>query len=105
MFELEDLTFSLTLGIGVSVVNEAVATPECCIDRARTALLNLYAEGDSTNFANGAKLSETGIGPTLAEDDVEGHARLLLDEKQFELLYQPVIPLHGSQEEFYEVLM
>lgn len=105
MFELEDLTFSLTLGIGVSVVNEAVATPECCIDRARTALLDLYAEGNSTDFANGAKLSETGIGPTLAEDDVEGHARLLLDEKQFELLYQPVIPLHGSQEEFYEVLM
>jgi diguanylate cyclase (GGDEF)-like protein/PAS domain S-box-containing protein len=105
MFELEDLTFSLTLGIGVSVVNEAVATPECCIDRARTALLDLYAEGNSTDFANGAKLSETGIGPTLAEDDVEGHAQLLLDEKQFELLYQPVIPLHGSQEEFYEVLM
>ena len=105
MLELEDLTFSLTLGIGVSVVNEAVATPECCIDRARTALLDLYAEGNSTDFANGAKLSETGIGPTLAEDDVEGHARVLLDEKQFELLYQPVIPLHGSQEEFYEVLM
>ena len=105
MFELEDQTFTLTLGIGVSVVNEAVATPECCIDRARTALLDLYAESESNDFANGAKLSETGIGPTLAEDDVEGHARLLLDEKQFELLYQPVIPLHGSQEEFYEVLM
>lgn len=105
MFELEDQTFSLTLGIGVSVINEAVATPECCIDRAQTALLDLYDEGNSTDFANGAKLSETGIGPALAEDDVEGHAKILLEEKQFELLYQPLIPLHGAQEEFYEVLI
>ena len=105
IFQLEEQTFSLTLGIGVSVVNEAVATPECCIDRAQNALLDLYAEGNNTDFANGAKLSETGIGPSLTEDDVEGHARLLLDEKKFELLYQPLIPLHGTPEEFYEVLM
>lgn len=105
IFQLGEQTFSLTLGIGVSVINEAVATPECCIDRAQNALKDLYTEGGSPDFANNAKLSETGIGPSLTEDDVEGHARILLDKKQFELLYQPLIPLHGAQEEFYEVLI
>jgi diguanylate cyclase (GGDEF)-like protein/PAS domain S-box-containing protein len=105
IFQLGEQTFTLTLGIGVSVINEAAVTPECCIDRAENALKDLYAENNSTDFANGAKLSETGIGPALTEDDVEGRARLLLDEKQFDLLFQPLIPLHGTPEEFYEVLM
>lgn len=105
IFQLGEQTFSLTLGIGVSVINEAVATPECCIDRAQAALTDLYDENETLDYANGAKLSEKGIGLEIKNDDVEEYAKILLEKKQFELLYQPLIPLHGVQEEFYEVLL
>ncbi|TNE81920.1 MAG: diguanylate cyclase, partial [Gammaproteobacteria bacterium] len=42
IFELEDHTYTLTLGIGASVISETVATAEGCIDRALSALNELY---------------------------------------------------------------
>ena len=104
IFELEDRTFTLTLGIGASVISETVATAEGCIDRALSALNELYEANDG-KFANGAKLYETEIGHEFCEEDLDDVARTMLEEKQFELFYQPVIPLQGQDAEFYEVLL
>ncbi|MEH6468581.1 MAG: EAL domain-containing protein [Porticoccus sp.] len=105
VFGLDDQTLSLTLGIGATVISEAVTTAESCIEHALSALTELHAEKNSPDFANAAKLYESGIGPEFTEEDVEGIAKNMLKEKQFELLYQPIIPLHGERQECYEVLM
>lgn len=105
IFELNNQTISLTLGIGATVISETVSTAECCIEHALNAITELHTERDSTDYANGAKLYESSIGPEYTEEDVEDTAKAMLAEKQFELLYQPVIPLHGEPQEFYEVLM
>lgn len=105
IFELNNQTISLTLGIGATVINETVSTAECCIEHALNAITELHMEHDSTDYANGAKLYESSVGPEFTEEDVEDIAKTMLAEKQFELLYQPVIPLHGEPQEFYEVLM
>ncbi|WP_461482173.1 EAL domain-containing protein [Porticoccus sp.] len=104
IFEPDDRTYTLTLGIGASVVSETVATAEGCIDRALAALNELYEANDGA-FANGAKLYESELGHEFCEEDLEDSARAMLEGKQFELFYQPVIPLQGTQEEFYEVLL
>lgn len=104
IFELEDRTFTLTIGIGATVISETVATAEGCIDRALSALNELY-EDNNGNFANGAKLFESAIGHEFCEEDLEDTARAMLESRQFELFYQPVIPLQGQKEEFYEVLL
>ena len=105
MFELGDQTLAPTLGIGATVISETVATAENCIDHALNAITELHQENSSPDYANGAKLYESSIGPEYTEDDVEGAARIMLEERQFELLYQPIIPLHGDLQECYEVLM
>ncbi|MEZ5529647.1 MAG: EAL domain-containing protein [Porticoccaceae bacterium] len=104
IFELEGRTFTLTIGIGATVISETVATAEGCIDRALSALNELY-EDNNGNFANGVKLYESAIGHEFCEEDLEDTARAMLEGKQFELFYQPVIPLQGQKEEFYEVLL
>lgn len=105
MFQVDNETFSLTLGIGVSVINATVPTAESCIERAQKVLKALYQEKNSTDHADGAKLAESGIGPEFAENNAEQAGRMLLNEKQFELYYQPIIPLHGEPAEYYEVLL
>ncbi|MBQ0712061.1 MAG: EAL domain-containing protein [Porticoccus sp.] len=105
VFELDKQTLSLTLGIGATVISETVTTAESCIEHALSAITELHGEKSSPDFANAAKLYESGIGPEFTEDDVESIARTMLAEKQFELLYQPIIPLHGDPQEYYEVLM
>jgi len=104
IFELEDRTYTLTMGIGATVISETVTTAEGCIDRALSALNELYQANDG-RFANGAKLYESEIGHEFCEEDVTESARAMLEGKQFELFYQPVIPLQGTKEEFYEVLL
>ncbi|WP_461516705.1 GGDEF/EAL domain-containing response regulator [Porticoccus sp.] len=104
IFELEDRTYTLTLGIGATVISETVTTAEGCIDRALSALNELYQANDA-RFANGAKLYESEIGHEFCEEDLTDSARAMLEGKQFELFYQPVIPLQGTKEEFYEVLL
>lgn len=105
VFELDKQTHSLTLGIGATVISETVTTAESCIEHALGAITELHGEKSSPDFANAAKLYESGIGPEFTEDDVESIARTILAEKQFELLYQPIIPLHGDAQESYEVLI
>jgi multidomain signaling protein FimX len=105
MLELDDQALPLTLGIGATVISETVTTAENCIEHALSVVAELHSEKDSADYANAAKLYESGIGPEFTEEDVEDIARTMLEEKQFELLYQPIIPLHGDPQEFYEVLM
>ncbi len=105
VFEFDDQTLSLTLGIGATVISETVTTAENCIEHALSVLTELHSEQNSADYANAARLYESGIGPEFTEEDVEDIARTMLEEKQFELLYQPIIPLHGDPQEFYEVLM
>ena len=105
VFEFDDQTLLLTLGIGATVISETVTTAENCIEHALSVVTELHSEKNSADYANAAKLYESGIGPEFTEEDVEGIARTMLEEKQFELLYQPIIPLHGDPQECYEVLV
>jgi EAL domain-containing protein (putative c-di-GMP-specific phosphodiesterase class I)/GGDEF domain-containing protein/DNA-binding NarL/FixJ family response regulator len=105
VFEIDKQTLSLTLSIGATVISETLTTAESCIEHALTAITELHGGKSSPDFANAAKLYESGVGPEFIEDDVEGVARIMLEEKQFELLYQPIIPLHGAPQECYEILM
>ncbi|MEH6617632.1 MAG: diguanylate cyclase, partial [Porticoccus sp.] len=105
VFDLDGRTLSITLGIGATVISETVTTAESCVEHALNAITELHTEKNSPDFANAAKLYESCIGPEFTEEDVEGIAKNMLKEKQFELLYQPIIPLHGERQEYYEVLM
>jgi multidomain signaling protein FimX len=105
VFEFDAQTRSLTLGIGATVISETVTTAENCIEHALSVVTELHSEKNSADYANAAKLYESGIGPEFTEEDVEGLAKTMLEEKQFELLYQPIIALHGDPQELYEVLI
>lgn len=104
IFQLNDVTRTVTMGIGASVISETVTTAEGCIDRALSALNDLYNDNNG-NFANGARLYESEVGHEFCEEDLDEVARTMLESKQFELFYQPIIPLQSQDDEFYEVLL
>jgi len=105
IFEVGQNTFSLSLSIGMCVVSETLSTAEGAIKRCLAATAKLT----STENTSGERIKLHEVeysphAPTVGED-VEEAGRGLLQNDLFELLYQPVLSLHGHNEHFYEVLI
>ncbi|UTW45002.1 EAL domain-containing protein [bacterium SCSIO 12696] len=100
-------TFAATLSIGITVISETVTTVESAIGRCADAIGKLRDEQGSANMGNGARLYELEFSPSIEEigANTETMGRRLLGNEQYELLFQPIINLHGAGEPFYEVLI
>ncbi len=108
VFELDDLTMTCTLSIGLSVISEATSTADGCIERSLKAIHELRENGKHPDVGDGARLFEASIDPSapdLGGDDIERMGRQMLDRHQLDIAFQPIVPLHGEYAELYEVLM
>ncbi|WIO74727.1 EAL domain-containing protein [Porticoccaceae bacterium LTM1] len=107
IINVESQTFAVTLSIGLSVISEAVTTFEVAIERCMQAMEKLHKESDTSGVGNGAKLYEMEFtrNANQIDNNVESLGRKLLGNDQLELLYQPIISLHGDNLPIYEVLI
>jgi diguanylate cyclase (GGDEF)-like protein/PAS domain S-box-containing protein len=99
--EVNSKTLQLSATIGISVLNDNSSSAEQVIEQAMTA-----ADQVHENDATCALLYEP---PVSAEEkqerDTLKDVQHALDNDQFRLLFQPIISLRGSDEEYYEVLL
>lgn len=104
IIEIGDQTFAVTLSIGLSVISDAISTVESILDRCQQAIDSVHAKDGA---GNGAKLYELEFSPSIKEIDtnIEAMGRKLLGNNQFEILYQPIIGLHGESKPTYEALI
>ena len=100
-------TFAATLSIGLTVISEAVTSVESAIGRCGEAIEKLRNEQPDSHIGNGARLYELEFSPSIDEigANTEIMGRRLLGNEQFELLFQPIISLHGQTLPLYEVLI
>jgi len=99
--EVDSKTLQLTCSIGVSIINETSTSAGTVIEQARAAM-----EKVSAAQGNNASLFEPET-PAAATTtgDIAAEIQHALDNDRFRLLFQPIISLRGSEEEYYEVYL
>ena len=98
IIEVDGKTIQVTVSIGISVINESISKSSTVIEHAVQAI----ADG----HGNSCKLFEPEANTTDSENfDLAQAIRTALDEDRFRLLFQPIVSLHGSEEEHYEVFV
>ncbi|MDQ2076472.1 EAL domain-containing protein [Marinimicrobium sp. ABcell2] len=100
--DVDGKTLQITASIGLSLINDTTTSAEAAIDQAVNAMEKARAE----HGGNAARLYE----PEMTEDekqerDIASEVQHALDSDRFRLLFQPIISLRGSEEEYYEVLL
>lgn len=103
IIEIEGRTLQTTLSIGVSLINENTSNTEEVMEQGLRAVTSLREE-NKDGAGNGFKLYEPEA-PADGKQDMEAALRAALEKDQFKLLFQPIISLRGSEEEYYEVLL
>ena len=100
IIDIEGKTLQLSCSIGISIINETSTNAGTVIEQARTAMEKVRAtEG------NNASLFEPDVPAVVTERDIASEIQYALDNDRFRLLFQPIISLRGSEEEYYEVYL
>ncbi|MCV6621413.1 MAG: EAL domain-containing protein [Cellvibrionaceae bacterium] len=101
IIEANQKTVQISSSIGIAVINENSTDSDTVIDQAAEAISKIRS--DAENNSNTIKVFEPeriGSNKTNADD-----IQKAITQGRFRLLFQPVISLRGSGEEFYEVLL
>lgn len=107
IFDTGNGTFSCTLSIGISTVNEASTSADGCLENCLAAIAKLH-EGATDKPGNDAGFFEPVYqvsSPDISATELVNIGRQLISRDMIDLLFQPIISLRGATDEFYEVRM
>lgn len=99
--DIDGKTLQVTASVGISLLNENSTSAGTVLEQALNAMEKVRLEG-----GNKALLFE----PELSHDhddekSIAAAIQHALDNERFRLLFQPIISLRGSEEEYYEVYL
>ena len=101
IIDIDGKTLQLTCSVGVSIINETTTSAAVVIDQARATMEKVRADK-----GNSAKLYEPEVKVAeVTSVDIAKQVQQALDNDKFKLLFQPIISLRGSEEEYYEVYL
>jgi multidomain signaling protein FimX len=100
IIDIDSKTLQITSSIGISLINETSTNTSASIEQARSAMEKVH-----NNNGNGASLYEPEAAPKNSKQDITQAIQQALDADKFKLLFQPIISLRGSDEEYYEVYL
>lgn len=100
IIEIDHKTLQITCSIGISLINETTTSTNTVLEQARLAMEKV--RGDNGNCA---LLFEPETPKTEIKIDIAAAIQQALAADRFRLLFQPIISLRGSDEEYYEVYL
>lgn len=100
IIDIDHKTLQITCSIGISLINETTTNTNTVIEQARTAMEKVNAED-----GNSALLFEPETPKLDIKINVTAAIQQALAGDRFRLLFQPIISLRGSDEEYYEVYL
>ncbi len=100
IIEIDHKTLQITCSIGISLINETTTSTNTVIEQARTAMEKIHSKD-----GNSALLFEPDTPKADIKIDIAGTIQHALTNDRFRLLFQPIISLRGSDEEYYEVYL
>lgn len=100
--DVDGKTLQLTASVGISLINDTTSSAESAIEQAVSAMEKIRAE----QGGNSARLYEPAMSDAeKKERDIMTEVQQALDNDRLRLLFQPIINLRGSDDEYYEVLL
>ncbi len=100
IIDIDRKTLQITCSIGISLVNETTTSTHTVIEQARSAMDKIQAKD-----GNNAMLFEPDTPKHEIKIDIATAVQQALANDRFRLLFQPIISLRGSDEEYYEVYL
>ncbi|MCK9468564.1 MAG: EAL domain-containing protein [Porticoccaceae bacterium] len=103
MFDTGNGVFSCTLSIGISTISEVSTSADDCLAHCLKAIADIPTNTD--NAANFYEPVFEMAAPDISASELITIGHQLISRNLIHLLYQPLIPLHGNSQPFYEVRM
>jgi multidomain signaling protein FimX len=100
IIDIDHKTLQITCSIGISLINENTTSTNTVLDQARAAMTGVYDKD-----GNSAMLFEPDTPKLDIKIDIASAIQQALTNDRFRLLFQPIISLRGSDEEYYEVYL
>ena len=100
IIDIDNKTLQITCSIGLSLINENSTNANTVLEQARTGMERVRAEQ-----GNDAALFEPEVSKKVLKVDTVAAVQQALDNNRFHLLFQPIISLRGSDEEYYEIYL
>lgn len=104
MSEVSGKSYQSTISIGLTMIAENTSTVEEAISRAHQAS-DTSEEGNAWAFYEPAKITVGEEGKSVSADALKDLLTHALTENAFKLKFQPIVSLHGEDEEQFEVLL
>jgi diguanylate cyclase (GGDEF)-like protein/PAS domain S-box-containing protein len=102
-FDASGKSYKLTVSIGLSLITENAPSTDEVISRGERAAVSIKG-GNGVKFHQAEKAKAAKAGPSSANDRIKNLFRSALAKNELKLRYQPIISLHGDDEEQFEVL-
>lgn len=99
--DVEGKTLQLTASVGISLVNENSTSAGTVLEQALDAMEKARAAGGSRALLFEPEITQD----ETNEKNIVAAIQHSLDNDRFRLLFQPIISLRGSEEEYYEVYL
>ncbi|MFT4631851.1 MAG: diguanylate cyclase (GGDEF)-like protein/PAS domain S-box-containing protein [Candidatus Pseudothioglobus sp.] len=102
--EIAGKSFQLTISTGLSLISENTPTGEEIISRAHKACAAI-GNGNGVNFFQAEQVKVGDAGKALTSEHIKQLVRDAIAGNAFRLMFQPIISLHGDDDEQFEVLL
>jgi diguanylate cyclase (GGDEF)-like protein/PAS domain S-box-containing protein len=102
--EVSGKTYQATVSIGMAFVSESAPSAQEVVSRAHEAATDIE-EGNGVNFYQSEQVQTGEDDQGMSSDILVEMLRTGLEDNTLKLLFQPVISLHGDDDEQFEVLL
>jgi diguanylate cyclase (GGDEF)-like protein len=102
--EISGKSYQQTISIGLSLISENAPSAEEIVSRAHRAQTGV-TEGNGVNFYQAAQVQVGEDGQSLTSENIKHMVRTAIENNSFRLVFQPIISLHGDDDEQFEVLL
>lgn len=97
-------SYQSTTSIGLALVSENSSSAEDVISRAHQACASIE-NGNGVNFYQTAQVKVGEGGKSLTSENIKNMVKTAIENNAFKLMFQPIISLHGDDDEQFEVLL
>ncbi len=104
MSEVSGKSYHATISVGMARISENAPTAEEIISRAHQAAMSIE-NGNGVKFYQPAQVKVGEEGKALTSENIIELVRNAIADNSFKLMFQPIISLHGDDDEQFEVLL
>ena len=104
MSDVAGKSYQSTTSIGLALVSESSSSAEDVISRAYQACTSMES-GNGVNFYQAAEVKMGEAGVSLTSENIKDMIKTAIENNAFKLMFQPIISLHGDDDEQFKVLL